>query len=154
MKSIYFFLKFQYFFCRYVPPGKRNQFNPQRNRHVPPNTNMPVRMSVHQPPPQPTAPRLAAIKNMSMHETRTFSIIYFFLYDYIYNLIFVINKKQFIFVFVSATSLNTKFSFSVVLHIYVRNIYLSIFLCYAILVAITPSYINCFLFITNIKLYM
>jgi hypothetical protein len=74
-----------------------------------------------------------------MHETRTFSIIYFFLYDYIYNLIFVINKKQFIFVFVSATSLNTKFSFSVVLHIYVRNIYLSIFLGYAILVAITPS---------------
>ena len=58
--SIYFFLKFQYFFCRYVPPGKRNQFNPQRNRHVPPNTNMPVRMPVHQPPPQPTAPRLAA----------------------------------------------------------------------------------------------
>ena len=45
---------------KYVPPGKRNQFNPQRNRHVPPNTNMPVRMSVHQPPPQPTAPRLAA----------------------------------------------------------------------------------------------
>ena len=83
--------------------------------------------------------KLKKIKNMSMHETRTFSIIYFFLYDYIYNLIFVINKKQFIFVFVSATSLNTKFSFSVVLHIYVRNIYLSIFLCYAILVAITPS---------------
>jgi hypothetical protein len=40
--------------------------------------------------------KLKKIKNMSMHETRTFSIIYFFLYDYIYNLIFVINKKQFI----------------------------------------------------------
>lgn len=58
--NINYFLNFQYFFCRYVPPGKRNQFNPQRNRHVPPNTNMPVRMPVHQPPPQPTAPRLAA----------------------------------------------------------------------------------------------
>lgn len=42
---------------KYVPPGKRNQYNQQRNlRHgAPPN-----RLPVHQPPPQPTAPRLAA----------------------------------------------------------------------------------------------
>ena len=44
---------------RYVPPGKRNQFNQQRNaRHGPPG-NAPNRIPVHQPPPQPTAPRLA-----------------------------------------------------------------------------------------------
>lgn len=45
---------------KYVPPGKRNQFNQQRNRHPQSSNNMPNRMPVHQQPPQPTAPRLTA----------------------------------------------------------------------------------------------